>query len=105
MDGKTYEQAQDNLSPKPLSQATFQYIKETLVKLFVVRTNLITERFSFHRLCQMPGQRIKDYIALLRRQASKCRFGIYANEALTYQLVFGVVDNNIRRRLLSTVEF
>lgn len=91
---------QDMVSPKVVSQLSFEEIKDLLLQLYAVKTNLITERFTFHRLCQHQGQPIKEYLSELRTQANRYKFGLFLEEALT-QLVYEITDN-LRKRLLAT---
>lgn len=61
------------------------------------------ERFTFRRLCPKQGQPLKDYPTGLRTERKR-KFGVFMDEALTTQLVYVIMDNNIniRIRLLST---
>lgn len=49
-------------------------------------------------LVQQVRQPIKDYIDQAKRQAAKCKFGAFAQEACKDQLVLGVLD---RKTLLT----
>lgn len=94
--------AQDHVASKSILSLSYSEIQEILIKLFASKTNTITERFAFHRLYQHPGMPIKDYVSDLKNQANKCKFGSFMQEAVMDQLVLGIVDNNLRKRLLST---
>lgn len=50
---------------------------------------------------QRLGQHVKD-VSGLRTQANKCKFGTFLLEALTGQFMFGIIDKNLSKRLLST---
>lgn len=88
--------------PNFVTNLTYKEVQTVLIHLYKERTNIITERFSFHRLCQSNGQPVKYYISELRTQANKCQFGACMQEALRDQLVFDICDNNLRKRLLSS---
>jgi len=52
-------------------------------------------------MLQQPGQSIVEYIQALKSQAAKCQFSTFTDEALIDQLIFGVSDSSVRKRLLS----
>lgn len=72
-----------------------------LVKLYRQRQNFRTERFAFHRSVQQPSQSVEDYIAFLKKKSMLCKLESYLEDALTDQIIFGIGDNNLRKRLLS----
>ena len=49
----------------------------------------------------MPGESIANYLANLRRLASRCKFGAFLEEALRDRLVCGMQSENIQKVLLT----
>lgn len=92
---------QDQLFPKQLSEVTFSNSEECLLKLFQPVISFRTERFSFPRLVQQPGQSVDEYIKSLKSLANRCRFETLNGEAIIDQIIFGVLDITLRKRLLS----
>lgn len=93
IDTKTYCQIQDQVFPKSIIELSFQEIAVTLAQLFSVKRNLITEIFTFHRMCQNIDRQIKDYITELWNQANKCRFGTQTRHwFLVLLIIIYVVD-------------
>ena len=84
---RTYDEIvkilKDHLSPKPLVTA---------------------ERFRFYKRQQNKVENIMTYVAELRKLTQSCNFGGYLNDALRDQLVSGMRNENIQKRLLSTAE-
>ena len=58
---------------------------------------IIAERFHFYRRDQKTGESIADYLASLRRLASRCKFGTFLTEALRDKLVCGMQSDNIQK--------
>ena len=66
------------------------------------KPSLITERFHFHKRDQAAGESIADYVAELRRLASRCSFPPdYLDETLRDRFVCGLRSDRIQTSLLS----
>ena len=100
----TYGTLCDLLAPSNPKDKSFEQIVDTLKGHFEPKPLVIAERFHFHRRNQAPGESITEYIAKLRRLASKCDFRAYLEEALRDRLVCGLLSEPIQRALLSEVD-
>ena len=65
---------------------------------------VIAERFHFYERSQKPVESIADYLASLRRLASRCQFGAFLAEALRDRLVCGLLSENIQKVLLTKAD-
>ena len=99
-----FERMQQDSSPKLLTDLSFEEVQQLLLKLYKPTQNFRTNRFVFHRTTQQQGQTVKEYIEQIKKIANSCKFGNYLGEALTDQIIFGINDNNLRKRLLSIDE-
>ncbi len=65
------------------------------------RKNITFERFKFNSRSQNSGEPFDQYITSLRQLQDKCDFDkITPNELLRDRIVFGIVDQKVRERLL-----
>lgn len=101
LDSETFERLKIHVSPQSLSDIKFGQIKESLIHIYDRPVNHRTERFHLHTLVQESGQTVSEYIHILKTQANKCKYGDFIEEAMIDQLIFGVRDVNIRKKLLA----
>ena len=100
----TYSLLRDLLAPASPVTQSFKDIADTLKAHFEPRSLVVVERFHFHKRDQASDESIANYIAELRRLASKCSFEGYLDEALRDRFVCGLKNEAIQRKLLSEVE-
>ena len=67
---------------------------------FEPKPNTIAEHFRFHRRSQHQGGSVVEYMAELRRLASRCVCGKYLKEALRDRIVCGLRSELTQRKLL-----
>ena len=60
------------------------------------------ESFKFHRRMQEPGETFDAYVAALKRVAANCKFGDAEERMLVDQIIQGVEDIDLKKRLLAT---
>lgn len=96
-----FERMQQNFSPKLLPNLTFEELQTLLLKLYKPKQNFHTMRFVFHRTVQQQGQTFTEYITHTKKLANTNNFGDYLSEALIDQINFGILENNLRKRLLA----
>lgn len=60
-----------------------------------------TNKFLFHKRVQKVQETETDFLTAVTQLASKCDFGAYEDQACTYQVITGVRNENIRKKLLS----
>ena len=59
------------------------------------------ERYYFRQRLQAPGESIADYVAELRRLSTHCQFDGFLEDELCNQLVCGLRNDNMRKRLFA----
>lgn len=84
--------------PENPSTKSYEILIHTLRQHFAPETNIIAERFKFHK--EEQGQAISDYIVQLKARAQPCNYGNFLDEALRDRLVFGLRSNNVQAQLL-----
>ena len=100
MGGKAYALLKSLLVPVP-GNATFENISATLQAYFAPRPLVIAERFKFHKRLQQTDEGVNQYVVELRRLAERCDFGQVLEETIWDQLVCGLANGAIERRLLT----
>ena len=61
----------------------------------------IAERFKFYQRQQKEEESLGDYLAALRKLSEHCNFETFLEEAIRDKLVCGILNNTIRKKLLS----
>lgn len=61
--------------------------------------SVIVQRLNFHSRYRNPGENVSTYVAELRKLSEHCNFNDL-NERLRDQLVWGIKDQRVQRRLL-----
>ena len=73
--------------------------KGKLAVYFQHEPNQAFERHTFRRMVQVDGETVAQFVQHLRQQVSYCSFA-ESNDALRDQLVEGVRDSSLRKKLL-----
>ena len=89
------------VSPELPKDKSYDELVELMKKHYDPEPIIIAERFHFYRRDQKTGESIADYLASLRRLASRCKFGTFLTEALRDKLVCGMQSDNIQKVLLT----
>ena len=89
------------VSPQLPKDKTFDELVTLLTKHYDPEPIVIAERFHFYRRNQASSESVGDYLAQLRRLASRCKFGAFLDEALRDRLVCGMESENIQKVLLT----
>lgn len=87
------------VSPKKISEVTFVQIAAILDGHFHPKLNEIVESYKFHTRNQDEGEKMRDYIAQLRKLSIHCNF-TDLNRTLRDRLVCGIGDKDIQKKLL-----
>ena len=98
---KPYSLLRGLVSPELPKDKTYDELVDLLKKHFDPEPIVIAERFHFYQRNQKPGESIADYLAALRRLASRCKFGAFLTEALRDKLICGMHSENIVKVLLT----
>ena len=89
------------VSPDLPKDKSYDDLVSLLTKHYDPEPIVIAERFHFYRRDQKTSESIADYLATLRRLASRCKFGTFLTEALRDKLVCGMQSENIQKVLLT----
>ncbi|XP_045107748.1 uncharacterized protein LOC123502648 [Portunus trituberculatus] len=87
MGAAAYMDLKNAVAPKLPKELKFDEITKTLEKLYEPSTTISMERFRFNNLSQQANQRVIEFVSALRRQATKCSFGGFLDEALRDRFV------------------
>ena len=92
------------VSPQLPKDKSFAELVALLTKHYDPEPIVIAERFHFYERSQKSGESIADYLASLRRLASRCKFGTFLSEALRDRLVCGLQSESIQKVLLTKAD-
>jgi hypothetical protein len=84
---------------KPLDKS-YDDLKTLLSEHMNPKSNVVTERFQFKERRQ-GSETIMQLIAILKKMSEFCEFGTHLDDVLRDQLVWGIKDKTIQKRLLS----
>ena len=90
--------------PKTPKELKYADVEKILKDHYEPAPLIIAERYRFHQRGQDIGESIADYVAELRRMATKCKFEEtrdFLEESLRDRFVFGLRAEGIRKRLLT----
>ena len=99
--GNTYGILRSLLAPESPMSKTYGEITAKLREHFEPKVNVIAERFLFHKRDQHSEETVTEYVAELRRLATRCSFDAYLNDALRDRLVCGLKSESIQKSLLA----
>ncbi|KAI5639198.1 hypothetical protein NE865_08263 [Phthorimaea operculella] len=89
------------IAPKEISEVTYSTIKKLLDSHFHPKPNEIVESFKFHTRNQEQNEKIRDYLACLRKLSIHCNFKDI-DRTLRDRLVCGILDKELQRKMLQT---
>ena len=92
------------VSPSLPKDKSFEELVEILKKHYDPEPIVIAERFHFYCRSQNAGESIAEYLANLRRLASRCKFRDFLDEALRDRLVCGMQSESTQKVLLSKAD-
>ncbi|CAC5424362.1 Uncharacterized protein K02A2.6 [Mytilus coruscus] len=101
---KTYSLLRNLCYPAKPNTKTFDNLKEVLTDHLRPKPLIIAERYKFHQRKQESHEKVRDYLANLRKLADTCQFNAFLEEALRDRLVCGLYSKTIQRKLLSESE-
>ncbi|XP_042913373.2 uncharacterized protein [Parasteatoda tepidariorum] len=89
------------VSPKEVTEFKFQELIKLLKEHFCPKSSEIFRRFKFHKRFQSKLESVNAFVTELRKLAEDCNFGETLSERLRDQLVCGIRDEEVQRRLLA----
>jgi len=85
---------------KPIDKS-YESLKELLSNYNNPKPNLLTERYKFKERKQGSDETIHQFVTALKKLSQFCEFGVNLDDSLRDQVVYGIKDVNIKKRLLS----
>lgn len=89
------------IAPDQPKNKTFKVLTETLRQHYAPVGLEVAERFKFHCRKQQVGELLRDFVVDLKKLAVSCNYGTFLNDALRDQLIYGLHDSVVKKRLLS----
>lgn len=89
------------VSPKNTSDFKYDELILLLKQHFCPKSSEIFRRFKFHKRVQSKHESVNSYVTDLRKLAEDCNFGDTLSERLRDQIVCGLYDDDVQKRLLA----
>lgn len=102
MDG--YSLLKDLSTPEKPSSKTYEELVNLMSTHLQPKPSEITERYKFKERLQHENESVHQFIANLKKLSVNCNFGNNLESVLRDQIVWGVRNNNIKKRLLSETD-
>lgn len=80
----------------------FDKVIEKFDEYFVPRRNVIHERAYFHKRVHRTGEKAQTFIKALYELSEHCEFGASRDENIRDQIVVGILDKELSRKLQLT---
>ena len=97
----TLQVLQSLITPANPSDKTFKELTEVLKTHFNLEPSEIVERYKFHTRLWRPGKSFATYLSELRALSVSCNFGPVLDDMIRDQLVCGINNDQMQKRLLS----
>ncbi|KAG8139611.1 hypothetical protein E2320_002374 [Naja naja] len=94
-----FDTATTLLTPQSVKEVSWEALQEILRNHYAPKPSRIMRRLAFRRWAQVEGETISMYMVALRTAALQCSFK-ELDDMLLDQLVYGVRDLRLQRRLL-----
>lgn len=96
-----YALIRDLCIPQKPCEKRYVELKEMLSNYMNPKPNHITERYKFKERKQASNESIMQFVTNLKKMTEYYEFGTSLDDCLRDQMIWGVKDNNIKKRLLS----
>ena len=97
----TYKLLRNLVSPEKPGEKSFTELVKLLSDHFNPTPSEIVQRFKFHGRFRKEGESVATYVAELRSLAEHCNYEATLESMLRDQLVWGIKDASIQKRLLA----
>ena len=87
--------------PTEINALNYDDAVKHLEEYYAPEVNEIAASYTFFTRSQQEGQSVQEFIAEIRRLAEKCNFGSSLERMLRDRIVCGVLDEDVRRHLLT----
>ena len=96
----SYKLVRSLVSPNKPGEKTLEELMTALKKYYDPTPSEIVQRYKFNSPYRQPTETIATFISELRSLAEFCNYGTNLDEMLRDQVVCGINDSTIQRRLL-----
>ncbi|KAE9542264.1 hypothetical protein AGLY_003391 [Aphis glycines] len=96
-----YALLRDLCTPNKPIDKKYDDLKSFLTNYINSKPNLITDRYKFKERRQAANETVIQFITGLKKMSGHCEFGTVLDDALRDQVIWGIRDSNIKKRLLS----
>ncbi|UYV63519.1 K02A2.6-like [Cordylochernes scorpioides] len=76
----------------------------TLISSRAPELNSTIERFKFNQMKQKEDESFNDFLTRIKLQIANCKYAVMSDELLKDRIVLGIINNEIRERLLSEAD-
>ncbi|XP_044731834.1 uncharacterized protein K02A2.6-like isoform X2 [Chrysoperla carnea] len=94
----------DSLELSDAEKKDLIVIIEKFEKYFIPKQNKTYERLLFNKMMQSQQQTFDEFLTLIINQVNKCQFGALKDELLCDKIVVGIINDEVRKKLLSEDE-
>lgn len=91
----------DLFSPEDLDAKTYPEIIEKFKKHFQPERLVVSERHKFYSRRQKIDESISEYVVEIKHLAATCKFNAFLEDALRDRLISGVLQEELRQKLIS----
>ncbi|UYV72089.1 hypothetical protein LAZ67_9001784, partial [Cordylochernes scorpioides] len=79
-------------------------VKDKFNDYFSPKLNTTIERFKFNQMKQNEDESFNDFLTRIKLQIANCKYAVMSDELLKDRIVVGIINNEIRERLLSEAD-
>ncbi|UYV77712.1 K02A2.6-like, partial [Cordylochernes scorpioides] len=79
-------------------------VKDKFNNYFSPKLNTTIERFKFNQMKQKEDESFNDFLTRIKLQIANCKYAVMSDELLKDRIVVGIINNEIRERLLSEAD-
>ncbi|UYV80953.1 K02A2.6-like, partial [Cordylochernes scorpioides] len=79
-------------------------VKDKFNNYFPPKLNTTIERFKFNQMKQKEDESFNDFLTRIKLQIANCKYAVMSDELLKDRIVVGIINNEIRERLLSEAD-
>lgn len=101
LSSNSYNILRELVLPESPAEKSFDELKKLLLDYVSPPPNFFVERYHFRERKQQSNESVAEYVRVLKKMTEFCKYGGELDNALRDQLVWGVADISIKRKLLS----
>ncbi|XP_026687108.1 uncharacterized protein K02A2.6-like [Diaphorina citri] len=96
-----YNSIREMCLPATPTDKSYKDLKKLLLDYVSPPPNFFIERYNFRERRQLPNETISEYVKNLKKLSEFCKYADKLEDALRDQLVWGIRDPSIKRKLLA----